>query len=231
MQTVFKGVSICQLSFPMIKTYQKTSKNAYQGGCCISNEMQLQWSWKKKVALRLGFRAELLVEVVLVTSEIDGCGQNEELCYSVHQWMHLTLKLVSINEVLEKQDPGGGRRRYGCGCLVLMRSDDASLHIPIGGGVGRPTNLYTYMYEPYFHGARSLLSPSLSEYRAYNCRYDAGIDAILHAWLTCKRHFHMCSSSCLQNAVEWANGVYKTCLCSPCRLFLRQSAYVSCLFQ
>ena len=130
MQTVFKGVSICQLSFPMIKTYQKMSKNACQGGCCISNEMQLQWSWKKKVALRLGFRAVLLVEVVLVTSEIDGCGQNEELCYSVHQWMHLTLNLVSINEVLEKQDPGGGRRRGqrcwgGCGCLVRMRSDEA----------------------------------------------------------------------------------------------------------
>ena len=105
------------------------SKHACQGGCCISNEMQLQWSWKKKVALRLGFRAVLLVEVVLVTSEIDGCGQNEELCYSVHQWMHLTLNLVSINEVLEKQDPGGGRRRGqrcwgGCGCLVLLRSDD-----------------------------------------------------------------------------------------------------------
>ena len=55
--------------------------------------------------------------------------------------------------------------------------------------------------------------------------------AFLHAWLTCRRHFHMCSSSCLRNAVEWANGVYKNRLCLPCRLFLRQSAFVSCLFQ
>ena len=100
----FKAVSICQLSFPMIKTYQKMSKNACQGCCCISNEMQLQHSHMKK-DLRLGFRAELLVEVVLVTSEIDGCGQNEELRHSVHQWMHLTLNLVSINEVLETLGP------------------------------------------------------------------------------------------------------------------------------
>ena len=77
-----------------------------------------------------------------------------------------------------------------------------------------------------FMGLEASCPPPLSEYRAYNCRYDAGIDAqndsaFLHAWLTCKRHFHMCSSSCLQNAVERANGVYKNSLCSPCRLFFK----------
>jgi len=55
--------------------------------------------------------------------------------------------------------------------------------------------------------------------------------AFLHAWLTWKGHFHMSSSSCLRNAVERANGVYKNRLCLPCRLCLRESAFVSCLFQ
>ena len=102
MQTVFKAVSICQLSFPMIK---KLPANALQGCCCISNEMQLQHSHMKK-DLRLGFRAVLLVEVVLVTSEIDGCGQNEEWCHNVHhafgiesspnQWSFRNIRTVAV---------------------------------------------------------------------------------------------------------------------------------------
>ena len=43
---------------------QKISTNVCQGGCCISNEMQLQRNHMKKVASKLGFRTELLVEVV-----------------------------------------------------------------------------------------------------------------------------------------------------------------------
>ena len=73
MQTVFKGVNICQLSFSMFKKIKKSQQMPVKedavspmrcGGCCISNEMQLQRNHMKKVASKLGFRTELLVEVV-----------------------------------------------------------------------------------------------------------------------------------------------------------------------
>ena len=48
---------------------QNISTNAFQGGCCISNEMQLQRNHMKKIVSKLGFGTELLVEVVWVTSE------------------------------------------------------------------------------------------------------------------------------------------------------------------